>query len=128
MTEKTPSGRGKNPRSAAKRFKSGGPSANPKGRPKGSKNRNTIIRKVLNQVVAGDIEGRQKRVTVTEASLLRLSQLALQGNLQAIHSILALWKESEDAIAAEREADYPYSEADRQVIDDVYARMKDCEK
>jgi hypothetical protein len=119
--------RGKNPGSATTQFKEGAPSANPKGRPKGSPNRHAIIRKVLGQVVTADVAGRKKRIPVTEASLLRLSQMALKGDLRAIHSILALWQETEDALEAEREAQYPFSDADRQVIEAIYERMSASE-
>ncbi len=105
-----------------------GKSGHPQGRPKGSKNRHSIIRKVLGQLVSGDLDGRKKKITVTEASLLRLSQKALNGETQAINTILALWKETEDALEAEHEAQYPFNDADRTVIDDVYARMKASEK
>src|SRR5580692_2032821 len=91
--------RGKTPRSAANRFRKGAPSPNPTGRPKGSKNRNAVIRKVLDQIVTGDLAGKKKQISVTEASLLRLSQKALTGDLKAIKMVLSLWKEAEDALA-----------------------------
>lgn len=104
-----------------------GKSGNPAGRPKGSPNRNRVIRAVLGKLVSGDIDGSKKKLAITEASLLRLSQKALGGDLKAIQMVLALWKESEDSIAAEREAQFPFSDSDRQVIEDIYARMKACE-
>jgi hypothetical protein len=105
-----------------------GVSGNIRGRPPGSPNRNSLIRKVLGEFVTADLGGHKKKISVTEASLRRLSQAALKGDQRAIASILQLWKESEDAMAAERETEYPFSEADRQVIEDIYARMKTCEK
>lgn len=115
--------RGKNPSSAATRFRKGSPSPNPAGRPKGSKSRNAVIRKVLDQVVTGDLDGKKKKIAVTEASLLRLSQLALKGDLRALNTILALWKESEDAMADAEDRQYPFSDADREVIEAIHARM-----
>lgn len=116
--------RGKSEGSAKTQFRKGGPSPHPAGRPKNSPNRNRIIRKVLGQLVTGDVDGRRKKVPITEASLLRLSQAALKGDLKAIQMVLMLWKESEDAIADEREAEYPFTDADRTVIEDIYARLK----
>jgi hypothetical protein len=101
-----------------------GQSGNRKGRPKGSRNRNCVILKVLGEVVTADLGGQKRRISVTEASLRRLSQMALKGDRQSIAAILQLWKESEDALAAQQEAQYPLSEADRQVIEDIYARMR----
>src|SRR4051794_10223488 len=107
MTEKKKSGRGENPNSAAVRWKTGGPSPNPSGRPKGSKNRGAIIRKVLEQVVTGEIGGQRKKLKLTEAVLLKLSQQALSGDKKAVAMVLSLWKESEESIEREREAEYP---------------------
>jgi Family of unknown function (DUF5681) len=119
--------RGKSPGSAATQFGEGR-SGNTKGRPKGSPNRNAIIRKVLSQVVTGDVGGKKKKVTVTVASVLRLSQMALQGNIAAIKEVLRLWKESTDELEAERENQFPFGEADRNVIAAMHARMKASEK
>ena len=130
MAKEKDENRGKNPRSIARRFKEGGPSANPEGRPKGSPNRkrSAIILKVLGQVVGGDLDGRKQKIPVTQAALLRLAQMALQGNRAAINDILALWKETEDALEEEREAQYPFSDADREVIEAIYARMSASEE
>ncbi len=128
MAEEGKSGPGQNPNSKATRFPKGGSSPNPKGRPLGSKNRNSTIRAVLGQLVGGDVDGQKKKITITEASLLKLSQKALSGHLPSIKLVLSLWKGAEDALAADREAEYPFKEAvDRQVIDEIYARMKASE-
>jgi hypothetical protein len=119
--------RGKSPGSEKTRFKEG-TSGNPGGRPQCSKNRSAIIRKVLGQVVTGEVDGRKKKIALSEAILLRAARDALNGNAAAIKTVLMLWKESEDAAAAEFEAEYPYNEKDHQVIDECYARMKACEE
>jgi hypothetical protein len=123
--EKPKYGRGKNPNSRIGQVKKGerrGP-----GRPPGSPNRNSIIRKVLGQLIPGDVGGRRRKMAITEASLLKLAQQALAGDLKAIKMVLELWKESEDGMAREREAEYPLSDADRQVIAEMYRRMKATE-
>lgn len=104
-----------------------GQSGNPKGRPKGSQNRHTTIRKVLSQIVNADFGNKRKKISVSEASLQRLAQIALSGDRAAISNILALWKETEDTLAAERDSVYPFTEADREVIEAIYARMKACQ-
>jgi hypothetical protein len=124
MVKTTSDKRGKNPRSVTTQFKKGAPSPNPDGRPSGSPNRNKVIREVLSKFVTGDMDGRKKKIAITEASLLRLSQKALAGELKAIQMVLALWKETEDAIAEQRGAQYPFNESDRSVIEEIYARMK----
>jgi len=120
--------RGKNPQSKVTQFKKGAPSPNPGGRPRGSKGRSGMIRKALDRVVSGEIGGEVKKLRLSEALLVKLSQSALKGDNKAIQMLLALWKESEDSMENEREAVYPFDEKDRQVIDGVYARMKACEE
>lgn len=119
---------GEHPNSEKGRFKKGQQPPVGSGRKKGTKNRNTIIRAVLGQLVSGSVDGGEKKISITEASLLRLSQKALGGDLPSIKLVMALWKEAEDALANEREAEYPFSDADRHVIEDIYARMKACEE
>lgn len=128
MADKKKTARGQNPSSAATRFKAGAPSPNPSGRPKGAPNRGAIIRKVLEQVVTGQIAGQRKKLQLTHALLLKLSQDALAGDQKAVGMVLALWKESEESMERERATEYPFREdVDRQVIDEMYARMKASE-
>ena len=121
------SGRGKSEGSKRTQAKPGERSKNPTGRPPGSKNRNAIIRAVLSQVVTADVGGAKKRITLTEASLLRLAQKAMAGDLQSINSVLRLWKESEDGFTSDGGGQYPMSDADKAVIEEIYARMKASE-
>jgi hypothetical protein len=126
MASKTARGRGKSPGSKRGQFAKG-TSGNLSGRPLGSPNRSTIIRKVLDQFVTGEIGGQKKKVKLTEAVLLRLAQQALTGDKSAMAKVLDLWKESEEGMEHERGAEYPFSDADKQVIDEMYARMKASE-
>ena len=103
-----------------------GQSPNPDGRPKGSINRNTIIRKVLSEQVSAELGGRKRKISVTEASLRKLAVEALKGDLKAIRDVLQLWKETEDAMNATLEAKYPFSDIDRQMIGEIHARMSAC--
>ena len=128
MSKEKVSERGRSPGSAATQFKKGAPSPNKKGRPSGSKNRHTTIRKVLGELVAAKFGGKRRKITVTEAALRRLTQKALDGDNHAIRGVLQLWEETEDAMNAALEAEYPFSDADRQVIADIHARMKACEE
>lgn len=125
-TEKPKYGRGQHPNSKKTRTQPGEKRSS--GRRPGSPNRNSVIRKVLGQVITGEAGGKKLKVTVTEGSLLKLAKAALEGDLKAINIVLTLWKESEDSIAKEKEREYPMSEADREVIEEMYRRMKAVEK
>ncbi|MEJ0041254.1 MAG: DUF5681 domain-containing protein [Rhizomicrobium sp.] len=127
MAGKKATNRGRSPNSLATRFKKGARSPNPDGRPAGTPNRSSILRKVLEQFIVGDIGGQRKRIKLTEAVLLKLSQQALAGDKKAMGMVLDLWKESEEKMESEREAEYPFSEPDRTVIEEIYARMKATE-
>ena len=76
-------GYGKPP--ANRRF-GAGPDENPrhrKGRPKGAKNRNTLVRKILKEPRTLTIDGRKRRMTQLEALLYKLRDLAMNGNDRA---------------------------------------------
>ena len=128
MAGKKQDGRGKSPGSAKTQFPSGGPSANPLGRPKGSVNRAQMIARILGETVPAELGGRKRKISITEASIRRLAQLALKGDRNAIRDVLQLWKESEEAMTAASEATYPFADTDRAVIAEIYARMKACQE
>lgn len=65
------------------RFKPG-KSGNPKGRPKGSKNRATLLEEVVNVRIRVSENGQHKNVTKLEAGYTQLANKAASGDLQAI--------------------------------------------
>lgn len=65
------------------RFKPG-KSGNPKGRPKGSKNRATLLEEVVNATIQVSENGQRKKVTKLEAGYTQLANKAASGELQAI--------------------------------------------
>jgi hypothetical protein len=128
MTDEKKYPRGENPNSAAARFKSGGRSPNPGGRPPGAKNRQKVISEFLDQLVTANLDGKRKKISIAKGALLKLSQLALNGDRNAIKDILSLWKENDEAMRADLESLYHFEDADHQVIEAVYARMQACEE
>lgn len=119
-------GRGKPPKS--RQFQKGGKPGNPLGRPKGSRNRHTVIRKVLAEMVPAQMGGKKRRIAASEAAVRVLTQKALKGEIAAIRDVLQLWAETEEAAQTAREAEYPFSDADCQVIAEMHARMTACEE
>lgn len=65
------------------RFKPG-KSGNPKGRPKGSRNRATLLEEVVNARIQVSENGQRKNVTKLEAGYIQLANKAAGGDLQAI--------------------------------------------
>ncbi len=67
-----------------------GQSGNPKGRPKGARNRASMARAALEQTIAVKTNGKRRKMTVREAAFRRLAEKAGAGDLKALHYLLAL--------------------------------------
>lgn len=67
-----------------------GQSGNRKGRPKGSRNFKTDLAELLSSLVNVTEAGRQRKVTVQKATLMRLGEKALKGDSRAIEKLLEL--------------------------------------
>jgi hypothetical protein len=63
----------------AHQFKQG-QSGNPKGRPKGAQNTDTIIREILDRKVEVRVGGTLRKISVRQAILTRFAEDALKGN------------------------------------------------
>ena len=73
----------------ASRFKSG-ISGNAKGRPKGSKNLKTLIRRAMTSTIAIQEGSRSRRVSKIEGVVLRQIQDALKGNDRAAMAVIKM--------------------------------------
>ncbi len=72
-----------------RRFKASG---NPNGRPPGSKNRKTIVKAVANEMQSVRENGKWQRRSTLELVLLRLRNMALEGNVRAFDEFHRLIK------------------------------------
>ena len=72
-------GYGKPPREH--RFQSG-QSGNPKGRPKGAKNTDTLVREILDRKIDVRTGGTIRKISVREAMLTRFAEFALKGDMK----------------------------------------------
>ena len=105
-----------------------GVSGNPDGRPKGTKNLHTIIREILDEMVPVQKGGRRKRISTKEAVVRSLIRKALTppGDRLAMINVIELLAQVEEAALKAREPEHPFTEADRQVVSEIHARMKAC--
>lgn len=71
-----------------------GKSGNPKGRPKGSANLSTLLKKSSRRRVNVVVNGRKKSVTLLEACVLQLTQKAMAGDVKTILQHMALVKQA----------------------------------
>jgi len=66
-----------------------GKSGNPKGRPKGAKGSDNILKDGLNQTIVSRTNGIEKKITVREAIIKRLIKKALDGDHNAMKFIFS---------------------------------------
>ena len=69
-----------------RRFKQG-QSGNPSGRPHGSKNHKTIVKRIANEMHAVTEDGRRRRRSTLELMLLALRNRAAEGNVPAFRAL-----------------------------------------
>ena len=75
-----------------------GRSGNPRGKQKGVRNFGTDVKRTLEVPVRLNDQGRARRVSTQEATLLRLRQKALKGDARSIVQILELARFSTTAL------------------------------
>ena len=69
-----------------------GQSGNPNGRSKGARNLKTEIREVMQSTVTVTQDGKRKKISTRKAVVLRLTEKALSGNVQATRVLIDLMK------------------------------------
>jgi hypothetical protein len=91
-----------------------GQSGNPRGRPKGSKNFSSRVKSILDRKVTVVENGRTRRITMTEAVLMKLVSKAMASDMSAMRLTLGLIQLSQpEAAPVESVFD---SEADRALL------------
>ena len=116
-------GYGKPPRHT--RFKKGGPSANPRGRPR--KNLLASLVEGLNKKVVVTENGRRRKITVREAITSQLINKSATADLRATKMLLDLIKDAERQTAAAAAAAEPapaFTKADEEVVEQLIERLR----
>jgi Family of unknown function (DUF5681) len=101
------------------RFKPG-QSGNPRGRPKGTLNFTTDLKRILQAPVTLNDGRKTRRVTTQEAALLRLAEKALKGDPRALEKLVSL---SATLSANNAESPSKTMAADDQAILDRYREL-----
>jgi uncharacterized protein DUF5681 len=109
-------GYGKPPR--AHQFKPG-QSGNPKGRTKGTKNEDTILRDLLNRKIEVRDGGRVRKMIVMEAILLRFVEDALKGNTKSAAFLFNRYA----GVATSESESSDISAADQEILNDFLRRF-----
>jgi hypothetical protein len=103
-------GYGKPPRSH--QFKPGR-SGNPRGRPKGVKNEETILRELLHHKVVLNERGKSRKIILLEAILRKVAEGCLRGNVKSVAFLLNRYY----AASAGSNIDSEIGEDDKAVLD-----------
>jgi len=116
-------GRGNPPKHT--QFKKG-VSGNIKGRPKGSKNLSTLLMAAARDQVTATIDGKPRRISKLQATVMQLATKAAGGDRASIDKLLKLVDDFETRAAAAKPAEFPFGEADLEVLRAIDERMKLC--
>ena len=108
--------------SHATRFKKGA-SGNPKGRPKGVRNLSSYLLEAARDQVTITIGDKRRKISKAQATAMQLATKAALGNQAAINKFFDLLDDIEMRAAAAKPAEYPFSEADLEVLKATYERM-----
>ncbi len=97
-------------------------SGNPKGRPKGSNNFGTDVKRALKAPVRLTKDGSPRTVSTQEAALLRLREQALKGDARALDRLLALAQVYNDEQLV-RDASQQVTAKDAEILEAYNARL-----
>lgn len=103
-----------------------GHSGNPKGRPKGSENMETILHRTLMEKVRIVVNGRARMLSKVEVAVTQAANQAAGGNLKALKEVLGVWRWVDSKVAAQ-ELGEPLDdpESDEEVLKHLAARIRD---
>jgi hypothetical protein len=114
-------GYGKPPRHS--RFEPGR-SGNPHGRPPGSKNLSSLLKKALDEPVIVVENNRRRRIAKREAIIMQFVNQSAKGDLKATQLLLSILRDLESRAEPGSADDDKITEADQQIIKRIKARLQ----
>lgn len=96
---------------------------NPKGRPKGSNNSDTVLKKALATRIVVKEGGRERKISKHEAMVTQLVNKAASGDLRAIDQVMRVYRDIEARTEPEVK-NLPLNEADRAVLEQFADRLR----
>lgn len=113
-------GKGKTPEHT--RFKPG-QSGNPKGRPKGSRNFETLFEEAMSSRLTVNRNGKRQKITTRQAVILKLAEQGLGGEKQALFKLVDLLR-AHDEKAVEQAVE-ELSTEDADILERYLSRRKE---
>jgi len=102
-----------------------GQSGNPKGRPRGAKNFDTVISKELNTKVSITENGQRKKISKREAIGMQLVNKAASGDAKFVPILLAEVRRIEEKIQSAQLPEDTFSkQEDTLVLESIISRLK----
>jgi hypothetical protein len=105
------------------RFKKGDGRKRP-GRPKGSKNIATYVLEAAEAQVEVTIDGKKRRISKKQSAAIQLANAGAMGDPKLLLKFIDLIAEIEAQAEAARPSEYPFSDADKTVIQETYKRLR----
>jgi hypothetical protein len=103
-----------------------GVSGNPRGRPKGTLNKKTILSRALREKVVVTENGKRKKVTKHEALYKQLVNKGVSGDLKALIEVIKL--DTSSGEGTNDSVETQLSETDQEIFDRIQERMQQCKK
>ena len=101
-----------------------GQSGNPRGRPPGARNLQTLLNKALNELVIVTENGGRRKISKREAIVTQLVNRSAKADYKAIQILLGMLRDIEGH-AEPGAADHDkFTEADAQIIQRIRARLR----
>ena len=117
-------GYGKPPRHS--RFEPG-QSGNPRGRPPGSKNLSSLLKKALDEPVIVVENNRRRRIAKREAIVTQFVNQSAKGDLKATQLLLSILRDLESRVEPSSADADKITEGDQQIIKRIKARLRGVE-
>ena len=110
-------------RSLLTRFRKGDGRKRP-GRPKGSKNIATLVLEAAHAQIEVTIDGKKRKISKAQSAAIQLANAGAMGNSKLLLKFIDLIAAIEARAEAARPAEYPFSDADKAVIQEIYKRLR----
>ena len=94
------------------------------GRPKGSKNLDTLLMEAARMKTSAIIDGKKRKISLVQATTMRLALRAAAGEPKASTEFLDWVDKIERRAEAARPSEYPFSDLDKSVIRETYKRLR----
>jgi hypothetical protein len=101
-----------------------GRSGNPRGRPPGAKNLETLLNKALNELVIVTEPGGRRKVSKREAIVTQLVNRSAKADYRAIQILLGMLRDIESRSEPGAADPDTFTEADQQIIKRIQARLR----